>query len=252
MQSSEAAVPATVREQATYRLGVCEFELKRFREAADLFEQFIDAFPESPLVASASFYCGEALFTLGRYERAVEHLTRIAEDFREDPVYGPSLLRLGESLATLQRWARSERVFTEYLEGFREAPHRYQAHFGVGWAREHQQRHDEAISAYRQVVGDHQGPTAARAQFQIGECLFAKQQYEDAVRELLKVDILYAYPEWSAAALYEAGRCFGKLGKLGEARAHFRQVADQYGDSRWAELASQELSTMSGAGLPGK
>jgi TolA-binding protein len=252
MQSSEAAVPATVREQATYRLGVCEFELKRLREAADLFEQFIDAFPESPLVASASFYCGEALFTLGRYERAVEHLTRVTGNFPEDPVYGPSLLRLGESLAALQRWARSERVFTEYLERFRDAQHRYQAQFGVGWAREHQQRHDEAISAYRQVVNGHQGPTAARAQFQIGECLFAKQQYEDAVRELLKVDILYAYPEWSAAALYEAGRCFAKLGKIGEARAQFRHVADRHGDSRWAQLASQELSTMGGAGLPGK
>ena len=92
----------------------------------------------------------------------------------------------------------------------------------------------------------------ARAQFQIGECLFAKQQYEDAVRELLKVDILYAYPEWSAASLFEAGRCFQKLGKPVEARNHFNQVAEQYGQTRWAEMASQQLTQGSGGSLPGR
>ncbi len=252
MEADSAIVPAQVREQATYRLGLCEFELKRFREAADLFEEFIDAFPKSPLLASASFYCGEALFTLARHEQAVTHLARVADKFDDDPVFGPSLLRLGESLAALQRWALSERVFTEYLDRFDESEHRFQAHFGVGWAREHQKRYDEAMSAYRQVTARHQGPTAARAQFQIGECLFAKKQYEAAARELLKVDILFAYPEWSAAALYEAGRCFEKLGKPVEARRHFKQVTEQHTETRWAEMALQRLSGLSSADLPGR
>ncbi len=251
-EANSAQVPPQVWEQATYRLAVCELELERLPEAAELFEEFVDAFPQSPLTASAGFFCGEALFKLDRHEQAVKHLTRIKENFDDDPVFGPSLLRLGESLAALQRWARSERVFSEYLDHFKDSQHAFQARFGIGWARENQQRYDEAISAYRQVVARHQGPTAARAQFQIGECLFAKKQYDEAVRELLKVDILYAYPEWSAAALYEAGRCFEKLGKSVEARAQFKQVAEQHSKTRWAELASRRLSEISGAGVPGR
>ena len=189
---------------------------------------------------------------MNRHQKAVKHLARLSEDFASTPVLEPSLLRLGESLAILQRWARSERVFTDYLDRFSQKDQWFQAQFGVGWARQNQQRYDEAISAYRQVVDRHQGPTAARAQFQIGECLFAKGQYSDAARELLKVDILYAYPEWSAAALYEAGRCFQKLGKLVEARNHFNQVATQYGQTRWAELATQQLTEVTGASLPGR
>ena len=84
--------------------------------------------------------------------------------------------------------------------------------------------------------------TAARAQFQIGECLFAQRRHEEAVREFLKVDILYAYPEWSAAALYEAGRCLAQLEKPEEARRQFQQVTDRFKDTEWANLAARQLT----------
>ena len=70
--------------------------------------------------------------------------------------------------------------------------------------------------------------------------------------ELLKVDILYAYPEWSAAALYEAGRCFEQMNRTAEAREQFKAVKDKYGQTRWAELAAQRLAAVSDAALPGK
>ncbi|HUS47563.1 MAG TPA: tetratricopeptide repeat protein [Phycisphaerae bacterium] len=247
-----AAVPVDIREQATYRLAVCEYELDRYAEAVGLFEEMIDEFPNSALIASASFYCGEALFNLGRHERSARHLERVVKEFPSDPVCPVSLLRLGECLAAVQRWARSEEVFEQYLERFGDTEHWFQARFGIGWARENQGRFDEAIGAYREVVSRHQGPTAARAQFQIGECLFAKEEYKAAAAELLKVDILYAYPEWSAAALYEAGRCFLKLGQSVEARSQFKLVSQKYEQSRWADMAAERLSETSGGALPGR
>jgi TolA-binding protein len=244
-------VPAEVRERAAYRLAVCEFELGRFQEAGDLFAEFIEAFPKSELLASASAFCGEALLRVGRHERAVKHLRRVVEHHSDDPAYAASLLRLGDCLAVLQRWAESEKVFERYLDCFGDSEHWFQAQFGVGWARENQGRYDEAIQAYEEVAKRHRGPTAARAQFQIGECLFAKGQHRDAVRELLKVDVLYGYPEWSAAALFEAGRCFAAMNMPGEARAHFEQVSQNHGETRWGRMASQQLAELSAPTLPG-
>jgi TolA-binding protein len=241
-----------VREQLTYRLAVCELNLERFTQAAELFEEFVALFPDSSLIASASFFCGEALHKLGRDDRAVVHLTRVVENFPSQPTYGPSLLRLGQCLAELQRWPRSEQIFAEYLGRFADSDQWFQAQFGVGWARENQDRYDEAIRAYEKVVARHKGPTAARAQFQIGECLFANKKYEQAAGELLKVDILYAYPEWSAAALYEAGQCFEKLLKPVEARAQFKTVAEKFKGTHWADMASQRLATLSAGPVPGR
>jgi TolA-binding protein len=253
LTTRSADAPPEVVEQCTYRLAVCEFELERFEESAGLFEEFIHQFPKTSLLASASYYCGDALCKIGRYERAVPYLARVVKDFDADPAYPASLLRLGDCQAALQRWALSEEAFNRYLDRSAEGDLWYQAWFGLGWARENQKRYDEAMAAYQKVVERHQGPTAARAQFQTGQCLFAQGKHEDAVRELLKVDILYAYPEWSAAALYEAARCFEKLGKTTEAKQHFQQVEDKYGQTQWAKMAVQRLTELSAsAAVPGR
>ena len=66
-----------------------------------------------------------------------------------------------------------------------------------------------------------------------------------------KVDILYGYPEWSAAALYEAGRCFREMGNPVEARKQFEQVQTKHGQTRWARLAAERLQELDRSSLPG-
>ncbi len=105
-------------------------------------------------------------------------------------------------------------------------------------------RYEQAIEGYREVVRTHNGPTAARAQFQIGECLFALERHAEAVTEFLRVDILYGVDAWTAAALYEAGRCFEALNKVGEAREQYAQVVERFGDSDWARLARERLDAI--------
>jgi len=252
--AKDASLPAELRDQCLHRLAVCEFERQRFDEAARLFEEMISQFPRSQLLASASFHGGEASFKAGRHERAIAHFMRVVKDFGADPLAGPAMLRLCECQAILQRWPASEQVCGDYLSRFADDPQWFAAQFGIGWARENQARYDDAIEAYQRVVERHQGPTAARAQFQIGQCLFAQKKLAPAIRELMKVDILYAYPEWSAAALYEAGRCFAQLGDGAQARSQFTTLTERFKDTKWATLASKQLSELSSsaAGIPGR
>jgi len=250
--AGQVTLEADVRAPALYRLGACLFEQGDSKAAADVLTEFLTNFTEHELTASASYFCGEALFKLGRHREAIDHLTRVVEDFEKNDARGPAMLRLGECRAALQHWAKSEEVFGDYLRLLPDSEHWYQARFGLGWARENQQRYDEAIADYRAVVERHKGATAARAQFQIGECLFAQKRLEEATRELLKVDILYTYPEWSAAALYEAGRCFEQQGKAVEARAQYKAVAEKYENTRWAAMAAQRLAAVTAEALPGR
>lgn len=242
-KSDEKSVTEEVLEPAWYRLGVCEHQLEQYIESAQTLNRLIERFPQSKLLPSALYFCGDACFKSGKHDAAIQYLTRLVESAPADEAAPAGRLRLGEALAAVQRWAKSEQAFADYLDHCKDGAQRYQALFGLGWARENQGRHEEAMSAYRQVVATHDGPTAARAQFQIGECLFAQNKLDDAVRELLKVDILYAYPEWSAAALYEAGQCFEKMSKPQEARAQFKAVVDKFGDTQWAKLAAKRMAS---------
>lgn len=242
------AVPeasAALREAAGYRLAVCEFEQGRHAEAASAFDQFLEAFPESASAASAAFFAGDAYARTGNPRRAADRFAALLKRIKPaDALFGPALLRSGEALAALQLWPRSEQAFVDYLEHFAESDQWYQAQFGVGQAREAQRRFEEAIGAYQKVVERHKGVTAARAQFQIGECLFAMNRHDEAARELLKVDILFAYPEWSAGALFEAGRCFEKLGKPVEARLQYQRVVEKYAETKWSELSRERLAAI--------
>ncbi len=240
-----------MHRQVEYRLGLCEFYLGRHDQAATLLESWLGDEPDAELVPSAQLLCAESLIRQGRYGRAIEHLDRLVEAQPGDESYGPALLRLGTCHAELQNWPSSEKAFTTYLQRFGDSELWFQARFGIGWARENQGRYDDAMATYRLVTARHQGPTAARAQFQIGECLFAQQRYNEAVRELIKVDILYAYPQWSAAALYEAGRCFQETGNPVDARTQYRQVRRDYGRSKWADLARRRLDELAESTLPG-
>lgn len=249
---SAESIAAKWREQARYRLGVCEFERGRYAEASAAFDRLLEEFPQSSLAASSGYFSGEALFRMGRAAQAGERLRRVVEEHPDSGECAAAMLRWGECLAAQQLWLKSEQVLSDFLRRFGEHPAWFQAQFGIGWAQEHQGRHDEAIRAYGKVVARHQGQTAARAQFQIGECHFARKDYDTAVRELLKVDILYAYAEWSAAALFEAGRCFDLMGREQDARVQYKAVIEQYGDSPWAQSAAQRLAQRSTAALPGR
>lgn len=245
-------VPREILHQALYRLGVCEFEAARYEAAADAMARYLDEAGTSAQTASALYFCGEALFKLGRHKQALARFETLVEAHRTDSAYGPALLRIGECHAALQAWPASEAAFALFLERFPSSEQWYQAQFGEAWALENQGRQEQAIAGYRRVAEKHQGPTAARAQFQIGECLFARKKYDEAVRELLKVDILYAYPEWSAAALFEAGRCFEALGKLVEARTQYKTVVDKYKQTEWSGPAAERLKAVARDAVPAR
>ncbi len=245
-------VPADVLARASYRLGLIEFEAAHYPAAARLLEAFLASDRVGEAGPSAAFYCGEAQRLAGKHEAAVRWFERVLEAYADSDSAPSAQLRLGEALAALQRWDDSARVFAAFLKKRPDHEQWYQAQFALGWARENAGEYDQAMLAYQRVIERHQGVTAARAQFQIGECLFAQKRYDDAVRELLRVEILYAYPEWSAAALFEAGRCFEALGQLVEARRQFERVRKEFSDSAWAKSAAQRLAALGRTAPPGR
>ena len=111
---------------------------------------------------------------------------------------------------------------------------------------ENQRKYDDARKWYAKVTASHNGPTAARAQFQAGECYFAEGKFDKAAGELLKVEIVYAYPEWSARALYEAGRAFEAMKQIDQAKSQYSACVKKYKDTASAAQAAKKLKELGG------
>lgn len=225
-----------------YHMGICALRLGRCEEAASLLSELSTSATPRAIAASANLFCAEALMNCGRNSQAIERLTAALESGDDPQIARVALLRLGDASAAVSDWPASHSAFTRWLERFPNDPLWFQARFGIGWALQNQGNCDKAIESYRQIVASHEGPTAARAQFQIGECLYAQGLHEDAIREFIVVDALYAYPQWSAAALYEAGRCLHELGRADDARQRFEEVTERFPDSQWSGLAAEQLA----------
>jgi cellulose synthase operon protein C len=75
---------------------------------------------------------------------------------------------------------------------------------------------------------DNDDDLAARAQFMCGESYFHEDQFHEALREFLKVDILYHAPRWQAAALLEAGKVYERLDQWPDAAETYHRLLTQF------------------------
>ncbi|MCE5276955.1 MAG: tetratricopeptide repeat protein [Planctomycetaceae bacterium] len=238
---------AKTKAVAQYRLGLCYSEMSEPSKCAKAFGEFLKNYPDNELVPAAMYQAGIACTAAGELDKAEEHYAALIKKFESDKLVAVARLKLGEVQATNGNYSASAATYQEFLDKHKGNEYGYLARFGVGWAMENQKKYDDARTWYTAVIEAHNGETAARAQFQIGECYFAQAKYNEAARELLKVDIVYAYPQWSGKALYETGRAFEYLKQYDDARAQYTMCIEKYKDQDVAALAKKRLENLPGA-----
>jgi len=102
--------------------------------------------------------------------------------------------------------------------------------------------YDLAISEFRQYVETY--PTsemADNAQYWIGEALFAKRQFNEAIVELDKVSTLFPKGDKVPAARFKKALALNEQGQPDAARAEFQALIKLYPRSNEAALARQQL-----------
>jgi TolA-binding protein len=79
------------------------------------------------------------------------------------------------------------------------------------------------------------------AQWMIGESYFHQKNYETALREYLRLEILYAFPTWQAAALLQAGKCCESLGDWKQAVELYTRLLKEYPGTSFVNDAQDRL-----------
>jgi len=233
---------------ARYRLGWSYAKVDEHAKAADAFTSFAAANPKDPLAPAALYQAGVALRATGKPAEAQQQFSALLKNHPEDELAPTALLRLAETQSEAGDFAKAIKTYQQFLDNHEKSEFAHLALFGIGWANEQQKQYDAARTWYAKTIERTNTETAARAQFQIGETYFIQKNYEQAAKELLKVEIVYAYPQWSAKALYEAGQAFEQLGQADEARGQYNRCVEKYAKESAAELAKRRLEAMKDAG----
>lgn len=217
------------------------------RVAAPL-KRLIAEFPDSELAPLAQFWLAEAAYRQADYAKASEQLRQLAEEMRgKQAKWLPMIaLRQAQILAQKKEWHDALEIASQIETDYPDFNQQYEVDYLMGRCQAAQGNFDDARADYRRVTRSEAGAkteTAAKAQWMIGETYFHQEDYESALREYLRVEILYAFPTWQAAALLQAGKCHEHLGEWQPAVELYARLLKTYPQTEFAQDASERLKT---------
>lgn len=236
-----------MREFALYLRGQIAAEQKRWAEVKSPMQSLLDEHPESRLAAQAEFWLAEALYRQNDYDAAAERFERIAATAETgDHDWLPLVtLRRAQILAQKENWESAQSLAASIRARHPNFAQQYEVDYLLGRCYANNARFDDAREAYRRATRSETGSkseTAAMAQWMIGESYFHQKDYRAAIQEYLRVEILYAYPTWQAAALLQAGKCHELLGETAEALELYARLMKRYPDTQFSEEAARRLA----------
>jgi TolA-binding protein len=201
---------------------------------------------EEALRKRARYWLAESLYQLRDFPAAIQELRRLVSN---SELIAPNRLawvnlRLAQSLAENEEWSAALQQAQSCKAKFPEFEAAHEFDFVIGRVHATQGRLTQARKAFQEVVNSPIGGTtmtAAMAQWRIGETYFHQQEYERAIEAFYRVDALFSYKHWRAAALVEAGKCHEHLGNWNHATRLYRRLIDLFPDSEFRLTAEQRL-----------
>lgn len=220
---------------------------KRWDDVRRAAEQLKNDDPESPLRLMADFWIAEAAYRQADYTTAGDLFEKLLAQTSDHGETWMAMIPLRRAQVAAQQgdWLDAMDIASRIAADYPGFQQQYEVDYLLGRCLATRADFRGAREAYTRVIRSEHGAkteTAAMAQWMIGETYLHQKDYEAALGEFLKVEILYAYPTWQAAALVEAAKCYEQLGRRDEAVVIYRRVADEFADTPAARHFTQGLN----------
>ncbi len=244
VESSHRILPA-----ALYRLGRTYAALNDWPAAAVALDRLLNDFPDCAYRREAEYLRAESASRAGHFDEAEKRFTALLAEppAKSDPdglIAAITMKRL-QCWVALKRWkealdeaqAQKDKLAVgnptiaelDYIKG--------QALLGLG-------RLEDARATFQSVINARKdGELAAQALLMRGETFFHQDQFHEALRDFLKVDILHDAPRWQAAALLEAGKVYERLDQWADAAETYERLLSRFPKEPSAAEARDRLAT---------
>lgn len=235
-------VPDRLLPDVLYRLGRTQIELADWSAASKTLDRLIGEFPEAAHLREAQFLRAEAALRLDQFAEAEAALDALI-DGDPSPTDPPNLVQVArerrlQALLGLNRWEDALEAADQLKTDIDDPAARDPVEFARGRALLGLGRPEEAREAFQAVIDSRKsGDLAAQAQLMRGETYFHEDRLREALKEFLKVDILYDAPRRQSAALLEAGKVYERLDQWAEAVETYDRLANRFPDDPLAAEA---------------
>jgi cellulose synthase operon protein C len=242
----EGNCPPAVLQHALYLNAQMAVAEERWKEAETPLRRLIEEHPDSVLRLPAEFWYAEIAYRAADYAAAKYRFDSLTHRIRgvTEPWVAIVPLRRAQMMMQEKQWPQARELAESIERDFPEFDQQYEADYVIGRCLVSDADFDNARALFQKVVrspGGGKTETAAMAQWMIGESYYHQEKYDAALREYLRVEILYPYPRWQSAALLQAGKCHEELGHFKEAAELYNHLLKKHPDSEFVEEAKARL-----------
>lgn len=246
--SDGKAAPRLV-QSGLYRLGRTQAEKKDWPAAGKTLDRLLQQFPDTPFRREASLLRAEVALEAGDSDEADKLLDSLSSGPADpsDPEGFATAVRRRRVQALLARkkWKEVIDAADALKKDAPADPLISEVDYARGRALQQFARWDDARAAFQTVIEARKGgDLVARAQLMIGETYFHQKNYHEAIREFLKVDILYDAPTWQAASLLETGKAYEQLAQWADAAETYERLRVKFPEDPTASEAKTRLDAV--------
>jgi TolA-binding protein len=228
--------------RAQVGLAWSQFEAGRWEEAAQAFQQVLDADPNGPQAAEAALLRGRSLEHLQQYDQALAMYQQVAERFPDASRAAESLLRAASLNEQLGHVDQARRQYAAILEkypdfaGLDDVIYRYAGALAASDSEASAKLYERLRTEFAT------SPLAAEATLQLAERAVAAKQFDEAAALLREVTRPDAAATIRPQALYLEGRLELSRGDWVAAEKPLGQLVSEHPDSDLVQPAEYLLA----------
>ena len=250
--AADAKSDDTVRQRSLFQLMQVDLELKRWDDLRKTAGDLLTRYPEGAYRYDAEWKLATADFHNQAFKPAQERLLKL-KSMREEAVVRDAAwlpqvwVMLAEIACRQKDYDTVTAIVAEYRALDEKGPLLYQLDEVLGRSLKALGKFPEAREAFERVVSNDEGrqtETAAKSQFEIAETYMFEKDFQTALKEYLKVDILYKFPDWQAPSLFQAGVCQEALKQYKDAARTFEELIQNYPDNEVVPKARERLEQL--------
>ena len=226
-----------IQEKAYFILGDALLRLGQNAQAVDVFNQALNAYPNSRFAEDMQLTLGTHYFSQGELDQAVEIFTSLSGTKLQPEKALLVSFYLANAHYSLREFAQAQTLFQQLLASYpnpRELP---DILFGLAESLYQQGHYEEAIVYYQRLLGEFpQEPSADDAQYNMAWCLIELNRQEEAMQAFRTLLARYPQSEFAASVQFTFGDYAYNRGDYQEALRLYSLVQERFPT---AEVASQ-------------
>lgn len=176
-------------------------------------------------------------------ERAAQHRSQMDDLRKEIAGLNTKITKLENQLEAQEaadREARN-RVAQAQAQAVAEKP---KASYELGKRFYDEGKYEDAIDVLKTVSKSKKGEEAKKAQFLLGEALFANKEFASAALEYSDFKRLYPKDALVPQAIYRQANAFKSMGKSKEAKLFYQELIERYPKANMVAKAKQEMKKL--------